>query len=288
MAKPSGCSSSSSAAWLPGPYGASSSTSSAVSWSAVPRRCRRRPRPTRPRRSRSASVSASSRRVGRRQLVLGRPGVHRLVDGILRRRGLPALGDAGAAGRGRRHAGAATPATGRPLRLFAAPLRSSSSSDMRATRIVMWQVRLRMRVARPRARGRKRSQRRALVGEAGGDVELVAALAVVVLGVGHGRRQHLADRRWPLAVGEAQHVVGRAARRGRGSDRAPARALDADAAQVLRREARVPCARRAWVAPSLVLRPVIADPLRSSPGRRGTGRCGWGRTRPACARPSTR
>ncbi len=74
--------------------------------------------------------------------------------------------------------------------------------------IVMWQVRLRMRVARPRARGRQRlsvgpsSAKHALTNSSS------AAMLVVVLGVGHGRGEYLADRPRDVTVGELQHLDG--------------------------------------------------------------------------------
>ena len=63
-----------------------------------------------------------------------------------------------------------------------------------------------MRVARPRARGRQRLQRRALVGEAGRDEEFFGELAVVVLGVGNSRVEHLADVVGDAALGELQDL----------------------------------------------------------------------------------
>ena len=203
----------------------------------------------------------------------------------------------------RRHAGAATPATGRPLRLFAAPL---------ALQLLLRHAGHHDRdVAGPLAdaggaatgAGAEAPQRRALVGEAGGDVELVAALAVVVLGVGHGRRQHLADDGAHLPVGEAQHVLGplhvqpadevedlaglggRAAQVLGGGAGADALAGDGPALVGLG-PGHDDAFRSRPLGPSFAA--LIAVPSRSSPGRRGTGRCGWGRTRPACARPSTR
>ena len=51
-------------------------------------------------------------------------------------------------------------------------------------------------------------QRRALVGEASLDEQLVGILLVVVLCVGDGRRQHLANVVGHLTVAELQHLVG--------------------------------------------------------------------------------
>ena len=57
--------------------------------------------------------------------------------------------------------------------------------------------------------GAETLERRALVGEAGDDVELVGVLAVVVDGVGDGAGEHLADVTGDVAVGELQDLVGR-------------------------------------------------------------------------------
>ena len=67
--------------------------------------------------------------------------------------------------------------------------------------IVMWLVRLRIRVARPMARGRKRLS----VGPSSAvirvDAQLVADQLVVVLGVGDGRLEQLAASRAATARG---------------------------------------------------------------------------------------
>ena len=65
----------------------------------------------------------------------------------------------------------------------------------------MWLERLLMREAEPLARGRKRDVRL-------DDVEVGSAHAVVVLGVGDGREQHLLDVRGDCTGAEAQDVEG--------------------------------------------------------------------------------
>jgi hypothetical protein len=145
--------------------------------------------------------------VGVDNLVRGRPGVHRLVDSRLRGGGLRLLATRGTAdavgatparpprrpvGRAPLHGGACAPAPpptcGHDDGDVAGPLADAGGAATGA--------------------GPEATERRALVGEAGGDVELVPTLAVVVLGVGHGRCQHLADDSAHLPVGEAQYVLG--------------------------------------------------------------------------------
>ena len=70
---------------------------------------------------------------------------------------------------------------------------------MRATMTVMWQVRLLMRLARPRARGRNRFSVGPSSAKQASDEQLVGVLLVVVLGVGDGAGEHLAD-----VVGDAR------------------------------------------------------------------------------------
>ena len=155
----------------------------------------------------------------------------------------------------------------------------SCSSGMRLTMTVMWLVRLRIRVARPRARGRHRLMVGALVGEAGRHVELLGIELVVVLGVGDRRVQHLADREGGVALGEAQDVLGLVHRPGRGPGRAPRGPCRATPG---RGAARPGCPRARWSWGQAI----SASP--AALGRRGSGRSGSGRTRPACGRPSTR
>ena len=85
-------------------------------------------------------------------LVVGVVGTLVIVIRVALGAGGPALGDAGPAGLG----GVAAHATAADGGLGAGPALLELAASMRLTMIVMWQVRLRMRVARPRARGRQR------------------------------------------------------------------------------------------------------------------------------------
>ena len=141
---------------------------------------------------------------------------------------------------------------------------------MRATITVMWHVRLRMRVARPRARGRKRRSVGPSSAKQADDEQLVGVLLVVVHGVGDGAGEHLADVGGDAALGELQHLVGAPDVEAADQVEHLAGLAGATSARTWRC-ALVPVRSPTTVAPSLSLGPVISgDPSRSSPGRRGT------------------
>ena len=80
---------------------------------------------------------------------------------------------------------------------------------MRATTTVMWQVRLLMRLRAATGTRAEALQRRALVGEAGHDEQLVGVLLVVVLtALATALASTLRTSLATLAVGELQHLVG--------------------------------------------------------------------------------
>jgi hypothetical protein len=114
---------------------------------------------------------------------------------------------------------------------------------------------------------------RALVGEAGRHVELVGVDLVVVLGVGHGGGEHLADLGGDGPVGELEHAVGVL-------DVEPADEVE-DLAGLVGRHAEVPdlgagagplvrLRPEGHQASPSVVRPFTVDLVLASPGPRGT------------------
>ena len=157
-------------------------------------------------RSRLGRLRLGCRLLGRRSSTAVSAAARRSGAAALRLR-LRLVGSAGAssAGRGRR--------SGRGL---------ISPGSAGPSTIVMWQVRLRIRFTRPRARGAPALERRALVGVGVDDDQLVGVVAVVVLGVGDRRLQHLAGIAGDGARLERQDRWRLRPRTCRGCARAPA------------------------------------------------------------------
>ena len=153
---------------------------------------------------------------------------------------------------------------------------SRRSSLRRATTTVMWQVRLRMRVARPRARGRKRrsvgpsSAKQARTNSSSASCSsLCTALATALAST---LRMSWATSR----VVNCRISSARRTSRPRIRSRTT-RAFEAEPRRYLAVALVLGRSSSISRAPSLSFGPVISgDPSRPAPGRRGTGRCGWG------------
>ena len=264
---------------VPRPCSSSSTDSASSASSSPPRRRRPRRRPRRPR---------SSRRWPRRS-VLDRDGVAVLVVG----RG-PSWSWSWScsrsaraawllATRARRASAASRRTPPRPTAASVRARRCSSSSGVHAAhddRDVAGALADAGGAAA--GTGAPALERGALVGVAGRHVELVGVDLVVLLGVGDGRGEHLADVGGDGALGELEDLVGVV-------DVQAADEVE-DLAGLVGRHAEVARPRRGCRAArwSWCRRPSATTLALASPCRRGTGRCGWGRTRRACGRPSPR